>query len=67
MVQIFYNGPNEQPQLKLRNKERNQVFHANTERYKVLSVLYLQRLLNKNQNVKFQDLDVADFTVTGQF
>ena len=41
---------NEKPHLNLRNKEKYQVFHANTERYKVSPVLYLQRLLNKNHN-----------------
>ena len=39
---------NEQPHLNLRHKQRFQVFHANTERYKVSPVLYLQRLLNRN-------------------
>ena len=39
---------NEKPHLNLRDKEKYQVFHANTERYKVSPVLFLQRLLNKN-------------------
>ena len=45
---------NDKSGLEVREREKYKVFHANTERYKVSTVLYLQRLLNKDnrENIK---------------
>ena len=38
-------------QMKTRMSEKFKVFHANTERYKQSSIIYMQNLLNQNQEI----------------
>ena len=38
--------------MKTRMSERFKVFHANTERYRKSSIIYMQNLLNENLDIK---------------
>ena len=50
MKDLFQPNNSKHP-MKVRNHERYQVMHANTERFKNSPILYMQRLLNNEENV----------------
>ena len=48
-VKDMFPKNNKKHQMKTRNPEKYQVFHANTERLKRSAVIYMQRLLNEHE------------------
>ena len=48
-VQDMFPKSTKKHQMKTRNPEKYQVFHANTERLKKSAVIYMQRLLNEHE------------------
>lgn len=45
---------NEQQKTNIRKREHYLVNHANTKRYQISSIPYMQRLLNKDQKLEEQ-------------